>query len=217
MRTKVERRSWRSAGRSSAGADGSVRETRTVAFTDDQYPPPRTPRVSSVPDTVFHFSPDGGITRFSPQIPESNPSHPAAVWAMDGDHAPLSWFPRDCPRISVWADDEAQQIRLTELFGTDASRICAAESRWLDSVRRAHVYRYALNGAQFEPWSEADGQYISDEIVHPRTVELLDDLLALHAEAEVELRFTPMLGTLMDRMLASGLPFSFVRIRDALR
>jgi hypothetical protein len=33
----------------------------------------------------------------------------------------------------------------------------------------------------------------------------------------VELRFTPKLGSLMDRMLGSGLPFSFVRIRDARR
>jgi hypothetical protein len=52
---------------------------------------------------------------------------------------------------------------------------------------------------------------------HPDRVELLDDLLALHAAAAVEVRFTPRLGALMDRILESGLPFSFVRIRDAKR
>lgn len=170
-----------------------------------------------VPDTVFHYSEDGGISRFVPHVPQTNPSHPPAVWAMDADHSPLYWFPRDCPRLSVWADGEAQQERLTDVFGTDASRICAAESHWLDEVRRAHIYRYAFDGADFAPWIEADGQYIADGTVHPRSVEVLDDLLALHADAEVELRFTPTLGTLMDRMLASGLPFSFVRIRDARR
>ena len=80
-------------------------------------------------------------------------------------------------------------MRLSELFATEASRICAVESQWLDRVRRAHIYRYEFDGAPFVPW----------------------------AEAEVELRFTPYLGELMDRMLASELPFSFVRIRDARR
>lgn len=175
------------------------------------WPPP------SVPDTVFHYSDDGNISRFAPHVPQTNPSHPPAVWAMDEAHSPLYWFPQRCPRISVWANDEAQQATMTETFGTDASRICAAESRWLDGVRHGQVYRYTFDAAQFAPWPEAHGQYISEEVVHPRSVEALDDLLMLHAAAEVELRFTPTLGTLMNQMLASGLPFGFVRIRDARR
>ena len=56
-----------------------------------------------------------------------------------------------------------------------------------------------------------------------RRRELSTNLLARtsanlpRAGAEVELRFTPKLGRLMDQVLASGLPFSFVRIRDARR
>jgi hypothetical protein len=137
------------------------------------------------------------------------------VWAIDGAHAPLYWFPRNCPRISVWANDARQQDILSDTFETEASRICAAENIWLDEVRRAKVYRYSFDGSVFEPWPEADGQYIADDVVYPKQVDVLDDLLAVHAEAEVELRFTPRLGLLMDRMLASELPFSFVRIRDA--
>ena len=194
-----------------------MRETRPVSIAGDEQRVPEFPPVHVVPDTVYHYSEDGGISRFAPHVPQTNPSHPPAVWAMDAAHSPLYWFPRDCPRISVWANDEAQQATLTEQFGTDASRICAAESCWLDRIRRARVYRYGFDGAQFGPWIEADGQYIATEVVQPRSVDLLDDLLALHAAAEVELRFTPTLGTLTDRMLASGLPFSFVRIRDARR
>ena len=70
---------------------------------------------------------------------------------------------------------------------------------------------------EFRPWQEADGQYITDHVVYPKRVELIDDLLALLASAGVEVRFTPRLGALMDRILESGLPFSFVRIRDAQR
>lgn len=169
------------------------------------------------PATLYHYSEDGTITRFAPHVPPTNPSHPPAVWAMDAEHSPLSWFPRDCPRISVWATDDAQRRVLHARFHTEADRICAAESRWLDGVQRARLYRYTFDGAQFAPWADGEGQYISGQVVHPQAVEQLGDLLALQAEAGVELRFTPRLGPLMDEMLASGLPFGFVRIRDALR
>jgi hypothetical protein len=194
-----------------------MRETRSVSTTHDDDASPAARPDRHVPADLFHYSEDGTITRFAPHVPQTNPSHPPAVWAMDADHSPLYWFPRDCPRISVWADDDAQRAVLRETFGTEADRICACESHWLDGVRRARVYRYAFDGAQFAPWALADGQYIANDVVYPRQVDVLDDLLGLHAEAGVELRFTPRLGTLMDRMLASGLPFGFVRIRDARR
>ncbi len=169
------------------------------------------------PDEVYHYSGDGAIRRFAPHVPSTNPSHPPAVWAIDEFHAPLYWFPRDCPRVSVWAYDQAQQATLSELFDTEASRICAAESAWLPLIGNARVYRYCFDAAGFRPSAEADGQYISASAVIPARVEPVDDLLALHAEHEVELRFTPRLGRLVDRMLESALPFSFVRIRDAKR
>ena len=175
------------------------------------------PKVHGRPDVVFHYSEDGSIRRFAPHRPPSNPSHPPAVWAIDAEHAPLYWFPRHCPRISVWAYDDEQQARLSELFQTEASRICATETIWIDPMRAAQVYEYHFDAAQFAPWASADGQYISAEAVQPVEVVALDDLFAKHAEAEIELRFTPKLGRLMDQMLASGLPFSFVRIRDARR
>jgi hypothetical protein len=166
---------------------------------------------------VFHYSEDGTIRRFAPHVPQSNPGHPASVWAIDAVHSPLYWFPRFCPRISVWARDEAEQAALTELFESEASRIVAAETDWMERVRDGKLYRYVFDAAAFKPSVEADGQYITEQVVYPERVELLDDLLALHAAAAVEVRFTPRLGALMDRILESGLPFSFVRIRDAKR
>jgi len=166
---------------------------------------------------LYHYSEDGTIRRFTPHVPPTNPSHPPAVWAIDEAHSPLYWFPRHCPRISVWATTAAQQRVLTETFGTESNRICAAESHWLTRVRDASIFRYSFDASAFAPWPEADGQYISGDVVVPESVEVLDDLLGLHAAAEVELRFTVRLGVLMDQMLASGLPFSFVRIRDARR
>jgi len=167
--------------------------------------------------TVYHYSEDGTIRRFAPHVPPTNPGHPAAVWAIDEAHAPLYWFPRHCPRISVWANDDDQQGRLSETFETEASRICAAETGWLGRVRDARLYRYAFDAARFRPWLEADGQYITDDVVVPERIERIDDVFAEFAGADIELRFTPRMGTLMDRILESRLPFSFVRIRDARR
>ncbi|MDJ0771158.1 MAG: hypothetical protein QNJ12_20385 [Ilumatobacter sp.] len=167
--------------------------------------------------TLYHYSEDGGLRRFAPHVPPTNPGHPPQVWAIDEAHSPLYWFPRDCPRISVWAYDAEQQAILTDVFETEASRVCAAEISWLDRVRSGHIYRYSFDAAGFRPWEEADGQYIADDVRYPTSVDRYDDLLALHIAAGVELRFTPRLGVLMDRMLASRLPFSFVRIRDASR
>jgi len=176
----------------------------------------QTPTIAH-PDTVYHYSEDGSIRRFAPHVPQTNPGHPASVWALDAEHSPLYWFPRNCPRISVWARDDSEQALLRDTFETEASRVCAAETGWMERVRDAHLYRYHFDGATFAPWDEADGQYVAHDVVYPERVERIDDLLALHAAAEVELRFTPRLGTLMDRILQSGLPFSFVRIRDAKR
>jgi hypothetical protein len=175
------------------------------------------PSSAAVPARLFHFSDDAHLERFVPHVPPSNPGHPPAVWAIDAEHAPLYWFPRMCPRISVWARTPAEQSVLTDVFGTEAHRICAAEIHWLDGIRRGQLHRYVFDGSMFHPWEQADGQYVTDQVVEPIAVERLDDLLALHAAADVELRLTPRLGRLMDQITASGLPFSFVRIRDARR
>jgi len=90
---------------------------------------------------VFHFSEDGNIRRFAPHVPATNPSHRPAVWAIGGSHAALYWFPRDCPRISVWASTPEQRQVLTDTFATEASFLLAAEIGWLDRIRSTRLYQ----------------------------------------------------------------------------
>ena len=74
---------------------------------------------------VWHFSEDPSIERFLPHVPVTNPTQQAAVCAIDETHAPLYWFPRDCPRGTVWARDEKEQAHLSTSFdrsGTPSSR-----------------------------------------------------------------------------------------------
>ncbi|MEY2959243.1 MAG: hypothetical protein RLZZ01_1811 [Actinomycetota bacterium] len=166
---------------------------------------------------VHVFSEDGTMRRFVPAVLESNPAHPPVVQAVDAAHAPLYWFPRMVPRISVWARSAADQEVLTERFGTEASRICAAENESLAAIRSTRLYRYTFDGAPFSAWGQGEGQFVASVVVRPERVDPIDDLIDAHAAAGVELRLTPRLGALMDAVLSSGLPFGFVRIRDARR
>lgn len=62
----------------------------TVTDEHNALPDPMNPQV------LYHFSVDPGITKLVPHVPRTNPEHRRAVWAIDAEHAPLYWFPRDC-------------------------------------------------------------------------------------------------------------------------
>jgi hypothetical protein len=163
---------------------------------------------------LYHFSEDPSITRFEPHVPRTNPNHEPAVWAIDARHAPVYWFPRDCPRGSVWADDDAQCAVLQGLFHTTASRVHATELAWLDRMRNVELYVYELDRAAFEEWPPADGQWIARRPVEPLAVKPVGDLLDRHVQAGIELRFVLELTTFWREVVASGLPFSGVRLRQ---
>jgi hypothetical protein len=162
---------------------------------------------------LLHYSEDPAITAFAPHVPRRNPTQPAAVWAIDSDHAPLYWFPRDCPRVAVWANDADQQRRLTDLCATSASRLHAAPNSWLDAIRDCELYEYRFDPGPFAPWPDAEGQWVAHEPVTPVTVAPVGDLLARHARAGVDLRFVTDLAAMRAAALESGLPFSIVRFR----
>ena len=88
-----------------------------------------------------------------------------------------------------------QQALLSELFETEASRIV----RRRDGVARARPRRPPVplrvrcrRSSTRGPTPTASTSPTMS--VHPERVEPIDDVLALHAAADVELRFTPRLG-----------------------
>lgn len=162
---------------------------------------------------LFHYSEDPGVARFVPHVPRTNPDVAAAVWAIDQAHAPLYWFPRDCPRVTVWANDPRQRRRLREVFDTEHSRVQVAPTSWTDAIVTCRLYEYRFDGSDFNPWPDAEGQWISRRIVVPLDVAPVGDLLERHREANVDLRFVADLSTMREIALQSGLPFSIVRYR----
>ncbi len=172
-------------------------------------------QASTVGEPLFHFSEDPTIERFVPHVPQSNPDHPPAVWAIDGSHAPLYWFPRNCPRVTAWPRADTERVAFRTAFATVADRVHAIESAWLDVMRTITLYRYRFDSHLFRRWPEASGQWISDATVEPVAVEPVGDLLALHAAAGIELRIVPSLWPLHDLAMSDRWDFSIVRMRNA--
>lgn len=169
----------------------------------------------SQPLFVYHFSEDPEITTFAPHRPVGRETEEARVWAIDAEHAPLYWFPRDCPRVTFWAVPGSPFEAVRAFLGaTTARRVHAIESDWLERVRATQLYVYRFDAAGFEPWPEADGHWVSRTAQTPLAVEPIGDLLSLHAEAGIELRITPSLWPLHDAIPGSGLRFSIVRMRN---
>ncbi len=168
------------------------------------------------PEALFHFSTSPDIERFAPHVPRSNAAHVPAVWAIDAEHAPLYWFPRDCPRVTVWSRSPSELLDFQTTFMTVASRLHAIESGWLPRMIDTTIYRYVFDAEAFVPWENASGQWITDRDVVPRSVSPMGDLLAAHIEASIELRVVPSLWPLHDRIVQDQFDFSMVRMHNAL-
>jgi hypothetical protein len=139
------------------------------------------------------------------------------VWAIGEPHGWLYWFPRDCPRACFWAVETTTEEDVERwLDGDPARRVAVVESDWLERIRRATLYAYRMPREAFDV-VEDDRFYIASTTVDAvERVELVD-LLALHAEAGIELRIAPALFPLWDRVIATTLDFSGIRLRNAVR
>lgn len=164
---------------------------------------------------LFHFSEDPAIGRFEPHVPATNPEMRPLVWAIDEAHAPLYWFPRHCPRATVWARDDAEQQTLTTLFATTAPRLHATELEWREAMLDGVLYRYEFAAEPFSRWADANGHWVSEEPVEPVAVQRIDRLGQRHRDEGIELRFLDELWTFWDRVVESGLAFSGVRLANA--
>jgi hypothetical protein len=166
-------------------------------------------------DALWHVSEDGAIPRFEPRANPEHDSPEALVWAIDSEHVPAYWFPRDLPRGTFWAVDGTSDIDVERfLAGGRARRVHAIESSGLDAMRAARMFAYRLPNDTFEPYVRAAGYFVSREAVEPLEVVELGDLVGQHAHAGIELRIVPELWPLWGRVIASTLEFSGIRLRN---
>lgn len=167
---------------------------------------------------LYHFSEDPSIKIFKPRQSASFPSLHPAVWAIDQEHALHYFFPRDCPRVIYWKGEKTTEEDLESFFAeTSTDKIIVIENSWLDKLRSTNLYIYSFCPESFELFEEAKtaGYYISFEEVKPLKIVPAGDSLEKITKEKVELRFTPSLYPIRNRVLASSLDFSIIRFRNA--
>jgi hypothetical protein len=155
---------------------------------------------------LWHFSEDPTLARFVPRA--------GKVWAIDERHSWLYWFPRDCPRACFWAvgsttDDDVERW----LDGDRARRVAVVECDWLERLRSVKLYAYRMPRAPFDVVRD-DRFYIASTTVEAIERVEVGDLLARHADAGIELRIAPALYPLWDKVIATSLDYSGIRLRN---
>jgi hypothetical protein len=176
---------------------------------------PAPPYEGEGPFALWHFSEDPSLERFRPHVPTTNPQAQPLVWAVDTRHAPMFWFPRDCPRGCIWPVSGTTAEDRERFFGQSATnRVHVIEAGWLTRLQACRLFAYRLPAEAFRP-HEVGGYWVADEQVEAVEQVLIDDLLRRHADARIELRVTPSIWPFWRRVTASTVEFSGSRLRNA--
>ena len=96
---------------------------------------------------LFHVSEQKGIERFEPRAIDE--SAEPLVWAVDDDRLRNYLVPRDCPRVTYYADANSSLLDIDRFLGR-ARAVMAFEHAWLDRVRSARLFCYQLPPDSFE-------------------------------------------------------------------
>jgi hypothetical protein len=173
---------------------------------------PAPPYDGEGPFAVWHVSENPSLSRFLPGRSATNAKAPALVWAVDTRHVPMFWFPRDCPRGCIWPVSSTTSEDRERFFGQSATnRVHVMEGGWLPRMQECHLYAYRLPTEAFQP-HEVGGYWVASEPVDAIERVELDDLVARHAGAGIELRITPSIRPFWQRVVNSSVEFSGSRL-----
>ena len=176
---------------------------------------PAPPYDGEGPFALWHFSEDPSLGQFGPRAPAADPQAPPLVWAVDTRHAPMFWFPRDCPRGCIWPVAATTAEDRERFFGLSAAtRIHVMEAGWLRRMQECRLYAYRLPAEPFRP-HDVGGYWIAGEQVDAVDRVIIDDLAGRHASAGIELRVTPSIWPFWRRAADSTVGFSGSRLRNS--
>lgn len=169
---------------------------------------------------LFHFSDDAAIERFEPRpvrVPSRRPAgrewlNGPLVWAIDEEREFMYLFPRDCPRILVWAKHDTLEEDRTDWLGAWRA-VAYVEQAWLDRLRNGTIYRYEMPTEAFEDLQDA-GMWVARTTVVPTGFAVLSSLDLEFAPRGVKLRVVDSLKPLKS-LWETSLHTSGIRLRNA--
>ena len=139
------------------------------------------------------------------------------VFAITGDLLHNYLLPRDCPRVTYYANSATTvQDRDRFLTGSAATHVIAIETTWFHRVNTTILYSYEFPPETFHLLDETAGYYISYDSIIPIAVRRIDNIFdELLSCAHLELRILPELWSLGNAVIASSLSYSLIRMRNA--
>ncbi|MBX5022167.1 DUF6886 family protein [Rhizobium lentis] len=169
---------------------------------------------------LFHFSDNPDIAAFEPRpirIPSNRPAgqewlNGPLVWAIDGDHDFMYLFPRDCPRVLIWATPETPAAERRRWLG-DCRAAAYVERHWLERLSVETIHRYELPAGDFEDLDDA-GMWVARRRVVPIARTAISRFDREFAPRGVDLRVVDSLRPLKN-LWDTGLHVSGIRLRNA--
>ncbi len=170
--------------------------------------------------SLFHFSEDPAIATFIPR-PVRMPSRRAhgmewlngpLVWAIEERMDFMYMFPRDCPRILIWATGQTDLADKMKWLGGYRAAAYVERER-LPDLAAVTIHRYDLPTESFEDLHDA-GMWVSRTAVKPLRCDAVSDLPSTFAPRGVDLRTVDSLLPLKS-LWETILHVSGIRLRNA--
>ena len=161
---------------------------------------------------LFHVSEDPNIVELNPR--PSQYTQDPVVWAVNNEKIRNYLVPRDCPRVTYYADAQTVPEDSARFLGTSAV-VVSIHASWWNRIRACTLYSYHLPEETFECIDECAGYFVSRDAVRPVQVDVIEDPIAALLARGVELRILPTLSPLRESVVASTLQFSIIRMLNA--
>lgn len=161
---------------------------------------------------LYHVSESDGIAVFEPRWAEVHDA--AVVWAIHERRLHNYLLPRDCPRVAYSANADTSTADIAQYLGAGSAAV-AVESRWAQRLQSTKLYCYQLPADAFRVMDVGAGYYISNQSVIPISVREIENPMLALLERGIEIRFMRELVAFSQRIAASTLEFSLIRMRNA--
>ena len=166
---------------------------------------------------LYHVSEESDIAEFIPRTPKRDDvdKSKGLVWALNELGLTSFLLPRDCPRVTYYANEKTTEDDVQKYFSSAARHVVAIESAWFQQTATTSIYVYEFDTASFCMQDEVAGYYVSEQAQTPLSVTRLDNLFDRLFERNVEVRILPNLWQLGEAVQKTTLGWGLYRMINA--